>query len=243
MRDTDFDAKNCEMITRMAATPELLDVSRQWIRTTYAHEYSYHFEWMGMPIIQYPQDMVALQELIWKLRPDVVVETGIARGGSLVFYASMLQLVGGGKVIGVDIDIRPHNREAIEAHPMAPHIALIEGSSIDRATVDEVEKRVVDAQRVLVVLDSHHTHDHVMAELEMYSPMVTPDSYLVVFDTIVDELPPEASSHRDWAPGNSPGSAVEAFLQASNEFEVDAAITDKLLITAARGGYLRRRLG
>ena len=160
MRDPEFDARNEEMVAKMAVAPEPLDVSQEWIRTTYPYEYSDHFEWMGMPVIQYPQDIVALQELLWTVRPDAVVETGIARGGSLVFYASMMQLMGGGKVIGVDIDIRAHNRAAIEAHPMAPHIELIEGSSVEQSTVDRVHAHLGEGDTVLVVLDSHHTHDH-----------------------------------------------------------------------------------
>lgn len=241
MRDLEFDTRNREMVDKMAASGTALDVSQEWMRATYAYEYSYHFEWMGMPIIQYPQDVVALHELIWSVKPTVIVETGIARGGSLVFYASMLQLVGGGSVIGVDIDIRAHNRAALEAHPMFDHITLIEGSSIEGGTVDQIRARIGVNDRVMVVLDSHHTHDHVLAELDLYAPLVSPGSYLVVFDTIVDELPSEASSHRDWGPGNSPLTAVEAFLEANPDFGVDEQITDKLLITAARGGYLRRR--
>lgn len=241
MRDPEFDARNLRMIERMSADERVADASREWIHATYPHEYSYHFEWMGMPIIQYPQDVVAMQEIIWTVRPSVVVETGIARGGSLIYYASLLQLFGGGRVVGVDIDIRPHNRAAIEAHEMSPHISLIEGSSIDPATVDAVRTAIGGDGPVMVVLDSHHTHDHVLAEARAYGPMVSPGSYMVVFDTIVDELPSEASDHRPWAPGDSPGSAVTEFVGESEEFEVDAAITDKLLLTAGRGGYLRRR--
>lgn len=240
MRDSEFDARNKEMVARMAASPDVLEASQQWLRTTYAHEYSHHFEWMGLPIIQYPQDVVALQEIIWRVKPSVIVETGIARGGSLVFHASMLQLTGGGRVIGIDIDIREHNRAVIEAHPMAPRITLIEGSSVDDATVERVRAEIGGDGPVLVVLDSHHTHAHVLAETRLYGPMVTPGSYMVVFDTIVDELPAEASSHRDWAPGNSPLSAVHAFLAETSTFAVDDSVTDRLMITAARGGYLRR---
>jgi len=241
LRDPEFDARNREMVASMARTPEVAAASKRWIEATYEHEYSYHFEWMGVPIIQYPQDMVALQEIIWATAPSVIVETGIARGGSLVFYASLLQMIGGGAVVGVDIDIRPHNRAAIEAHQMAPYITLIEGSSIEGSTVEQVHEAIDGRGPVLVVLDSHHTHEHVLEEARAYGPMVSPGSYMVVFDTIVDELPAEASAHRPWAPGDSPASAVRAYLEDNSDFEVDEFIHDKLLLTAARGGYLRRR--
>ena len=241
MRDPGFDARNVEMIEAMRHDPSVLAASQSWVRATYAHEYSYHFEWMGLPIIQYPQDMVAVQELIWQTKPQVIVETGIARGGSLAFYASLLQLIGsGGRVIGIDIDIRPHNRAAIEAHPTFDHITLIEGSSIDQETVYLVVSDVGDAGPVMVVLDSNHTHDHVLAELQAYAPMVSKGCYLVVFDTIVEELPAEASDHRPWAPGDNPLTAVRAFMDTTDGFVADETVCGKLGITAARHGFLRR---
>lgn len=170
----------------------------------------------------------------------MIVETGIARGGSLVFYASMLQMTGGGRVVGVDIDIRAHNRAAIEAHSMFEHIELVEGSSVDPAIVDTVENLVGDDGPVMVVLDSNHTHDHVLEELRLYAPLVSQGCYLVVFDTIVEELPESAFVDRPWGHGNSPLSALETYLEETNAFEVDEAICAKLGITAARRGYLRR---
>ncbi len=241
MRDTEFDTRNEEMVERLRRDEDVLDASTAWIQATYPFEYSYHFEWMGLPIIQYPQDMVAVQELVWRTRPKVIVETGIARGGSLVFYASLLKLLGeGGHVVGIDIDIRPHNRAAIEAHPMFDAITLIEGSSVESDTVARVCAAAGDEGPVMVILDSNHTHDHVLAELEAYAPMVTAGAHLVVFDTIVEELPAEASSHRPWGPGDNPLTAVQSFLEARDDFAVDQTICGKLGITAARGGYLVR---
>ncbi len=241
MRDTEFDTRNEEMVERLRRDEDVLDASTAWIQATYPFEYSYHFEWMGLPIIQYPQDMVAVQELVWRTRPKVIVETGIARGGSLVFYASLLKLLGeGGHVVGIDIDIRPHNRAAIEAHPMFDAITLIEGSSVESDTVARACAAAGDEGPVMVILDSNHTHDHVLAELEAYAPMVTAGAHLVVFDTIVEELPAEASSHRPWGPGDNPLTAVQSFLEAHDDFAVDQTICGKLGITAARGGYLVR---
>jgi cephalosporin hydroxylase len=181
-----------------------------------------------------------MQELIWESKPDLIIETGIARGGSLVFYASMLQLLGGqGRVIGVDIDIRPHNRVAIEGHPMAGRIEMVEGSSVAPDVVEQVTRAAAGRENVLVVLDSHHTHDHVLRELEAYSPLVKPGGYLVVFDTVIEDMPAGSFPDRPWDKGNNPGTAVRAFLTRNDRFEVDRSIDDKLLVSVAPGGYLR----
>ncbi|MFW9081027.1 cephalosporin hydroxylase family protein [Pseudomonas sp. P2757] len=213
--------------------------SLAWVGTTAKHKYTYNFSWMGRPIIQFPQDMVAMQEIIWNLRPDIIVETGIAHGGSLVFYASMLELVGHGEVLGVDIDIRQHNREAIEAHPMSKRISMIQGSSIDTAIVDQVRARI-EGKKVLVVLDSNHTHEHVLEELRLYAPMVSVGSYCVVMDTVVEDMPADAFPDRPWGKGDNPKTAVWAYLKENTAFEIDQAIHSKLLITVAPDGYLRR---
>ncbi|EPJ86267.1 MAG: cephalosporin hydroxylase family protein [Pseudomonas sp.] len=213
--------------------------SLDWVGTTARHKYTYNFSWMGRPIIQFPQDMVAMQEIIWDLRPDVIVETGIAHGGSLVFYASMLQLIGHGDVLGVDIDIRQHNREAIEAHPMSHRIQMIQGSSIDPAIVEQVKQRIA-GKKVLVVLDSNHTHEHVLQELRLYAPLVSVGSYCVVMDTVVEDMPEDAFPDRPWGKGDNPKTAVWAYLKENQDFEIDAAIHSKLLITVAPDGYLRR---
>lgn len=219
-------------------------------------KYSYNFSWLGRPIIQYPQDMVALQEIIWKVKPDLIIETGIAHGGSLIMSASMLALldycdaVSNGtvldpksskrRVLGLDIDIRAHNREAIEAHPMAHKIDMIQGSSIEPQVILEVHKRAQGYDRILVCLDSNHTHEHVLAELEAYAPLVSAGSYCCVFDTIVEDLPEEMFPDRPWGPGDNPKTAVWEYLKTHPEFEIDKNIQNKLLITVAPDGYLKR---
>jgi len=208
--------------------------------------YSYNFEWLGRPIIQYPQDIVAMQELIFRIKPSLIVETGIAHGGSLIFSASMLELVAlcGGpadaRVLGIDIDIRAHNREAIEAHPMMRRITMLEGSSLDPAIVAAVTQAARGAERVLVCLDSNHTHAHVLAELEAYAPLVTPGSYCVVFDTIIERFPAETYPDRPWGPGDNAMTAVDAYLADHPEFEIDREMDAKLMISVAPRGYLRR---
>jgi cephalosporin hydroxylase len=235
-----FKSEVEDNIRALEADKDVQALSRIWMREVGRYKYTYNFTWLGRPVIQYPQDMFALQDIIWNTRPEVIVETGIAHGGSLIFHASMLELIGcGGKVVGVDIDIRAHNRKAIEEHPMARRIELIQGSSIDPETVRAVRERVGDARRVLVILDSNHTHDHVLAELEMYSPLVQAGSYLIVYDTLVEDLPPEFSTDRPWGPGNNPKTAVHAFLQSTDRFEIDERIEAQILITVAPHGYLR----
>jgi len=235
-----FHDRNRLMTAGMAADATLRELTREWFVRSSRHEYPYHFTWMGLPIIQFPQDVVAMQEIIWRVKPDVIIETGVARGGSMVFYASMLELVGGeGRVIGIDVDIRAHNRAAIEGAPFFKRMMLIEGSSIDPGVVSQVRAAVRDATRVLVCLDSSHTHAHVLAELDAYSPLVTRDSYLVVFDTSIELLPPDVLGDRPWTPGNSPATAVSAFLARNDRFVIDAEVEQKLLITEAPGGYLK----
>jgi len=223
-----------------------------------ARKYSYHFEWLGRPIIQYPQDIIAMQEIIWQVKPDLVIETGIAHGGSLIFSASMLALLdmceaiergesieptnSRRKVLGIDIDIRAHNRAAIEAHPLACRIEMIEGSSVDPAVVRQVTEIAKGYGRILVCLDSNHTHDHVLAELEAYAPLVTPGSYCVVFDTVIEDMPKELFPDRPWGPGNNPKTALREYLETHPEFEIDTDIQHKLLITVAPDGYLKRRV-
>ena len=240
MKDSEFEARNHEMIAKMGTDPQLSELARNFLAQSVRHEYSYHFRWMGRPIIQYPQDVVAMQELIWDVKPDVIVETGIARGGSLIFYASMLHLLDrGGLVLGIDVDIRAHNRAEIEAHPMARYIQMIEGSSTAPETIAEVKKRVAGKQRVLVVLDSMHTHQHVLDELRLYSPLVTKGSYCVVFDTCIEQLPQSLYPDRPWKHGDNAWTAVQEFLKTNKRFEIDRAIQDKLQITVAPDGYLK----
>ena len=203
-------------------------------------QYSYNFSWMGRPIIQYPQDMIAMQEIIWSIKPDLIIETGIAHGGSLIYYASILELIGKGEVLGIDIDIREHNRVEIEKHPMFKRIKMIQGSSVATETFEEVKSHVKGKQVVLVCLDSNHTHDHVLQELELYSWLVTKGSYLAVFDTIVEDLPDNYLPGRAWSRGNNPKTAIYEFLKSNKNFQIDTAIDKKLLISVAPDGYLKR---
>lgn len=224
----------------MSEAEDIRALSLSWMVQTARYKYTYGFEWLGRPVIQFPQDLMAMQEIIWRTKPDLIVETGIAHGGSLVFYASMLQLLGGDRrVVGIDVEIRPHNRSAIEAHPMASRITMVEGSSTDERTVAEVGRFAEGRSTVLVALDSNHTHDHVLAELRLYSPLVTAGSYLVVFDTIVEDMPEDFFPDRPWSVGNNPKTAVRAFLAETDRFEVDVELERKLLISVAPEGYLR----
>jgi len=209
-------------------------------------KYSYNFSWLGRPIIQYPQDMIAMQELIWSVQPDLIIETGIAHGGSLIFSAAMLELnaaCGGpqdAQVLGIDIDIREHNRTAIEAHPMYKRISMIEGSSIDPKIISEVKAFAENSQRILVCLDSNHTHEHALAELEAYASLTSVGSYCVVFDTIIEDLPEDMYPDRPWGPGDNPKTAVHEYLSNHPEFIIRKDIDNKLLISVAPDGYLQR---
>ncbi len=217
-----------------------------WMDLANRRNYSYHFEWLGRPIIQYPQDIVAMQELIWEVQPDLIVETGIAHGGSLIFSASMLEVnaaCGGpaeARVVGVDIDIRAHNRAALEAHPLARRITTIQGSSVAADVVAQVVALAAGKQRVLVSLDSNHTHAHVLAELEAYAPLTSVGSFCIVFDTVIDDMASTMFPDRPWGPGDNPKTALFEYLRRHPEFEIQKAIDHKLLISVAPDGYLKR---
>lgn len=233
----------------------LKQLAGQFLVESAKENYSYNFEWLSRPVIQYPQDIVATQEIIWKVKPDLIIETGIAHGGSLVLSASILALLDYSdalasgqkldpqkpkrKVIGVDIDIRAHNREALDNHPMRNRMFLIEGSSISSDIVDQVHSLAKGYKRVMVFLDSNHTHEHVFAELQAYAPLVSSGSYCVVFDTVIDDLP--SPPDRSWGPGNSPKSALKRYIETDNSFEIDKAIENKILITVAPDGYLLKK--
>ena len=248
-----------EVVTRLAANsvnPELVRAGQDFMRASTIPKYSYNYFWLGRPIIQYPQDIVAMQELIWQVKPDLIIETGIAHGGSLIFSASMLALLDycdaieqgvvldpqspRRRVLGLDIDIRAHNRAAIEAHPLAQRIDMIQCSSIDPVNVTHVHAIAKDYPRVLVCLDSNHTHAHVLAELEAYAPLVTPGRDCVVFDTIIEDLPADLFPDRPWGPGDNPKTAVHQYLKTHPEFAIDQQIDHKLLISVAPDGYLKR---
>ena len=243
---TNFEREVADRIAANGADRPLQAAAHEFMTASIAARYSYNFSWLGRPIIQYPQDIVAMQALIWSLQPEVIVETGIAHGGSLIFSASMLELnaaCGGpqdARVVGVDIDIRPHNRRAIEAHPMMRRITMIEGSSVAPDIVAAVRSHIAGKKSVLVCLDSNHTHAHVLAELEAYAPMTTVGSYCVVFDTIVEDLPKALSGDRPWGPGDNPKTAARQFLAGHPEFEVDRGIDHQVLIGVAPEGYLKR---
>ena len=243
---TPFEREVAERLDANGNNVPLRAAAHEFLAATVEPKYSYNFSWLGRPIIQYPQDIVAMQEILWSVQPDLVVETGIAHGGSLIFSASMLELnaVCGGpadaRVVGVDIDIRAHNRKAVEAHPMARRITMLEGSSIAPEIVGQVRALAAGRKTVLVCLDSNHTHAHVLAELEAYASLTTPGSYCVVFDTLVDDMPKSFYPDRPWGPGDNPKSAVRAFLASHPEFESDRSIDHKLLVSVAPEGYLRR---
>lgn len=240
MDPTMFQNECNERIENYVHDLKLQQSSKSFIENSIRTKYSYNFSWMGRPIIQYPQDIIAMQEIIWHVKPDLIIETGIAHGGSLIFYASMLELLGGeGKVLGIDIDIREHNRLEIEKHPMFKRITIIEGSSTDETVVEKVRSFAQGKKRVLVCLDSLHTHEHVLRELKAYSPLVTPGSYCVVFDTIIEDIPDEYIPDRPWGKGNNPKTAVWEFLKNNDWFVIDKKIENKLLITVAPDGYLK----
>lgn len=225
----------------MSTDPDdFAELSRRWLAASVRQRYSYGFTWLGRPVIQYPQDLLALQELVFRVRPRLVLETGIAHGGSLVFQASLLELLGDeGRVLGIDIDIRAHNRAALDAHPLRKRIDLLEGSSIDPQVAAQVHAHAAGRAPVLVVLDSMHTEAHVLAELRLYSPLVGPGSYVVVLDTVIEDLPDDLYPDRPWSRGNNPKTAVHAFLRENARFEIDHELEGRLGITTAPDGFLR----
>lgn len=253
---SEFEQEVTERIAAISADGQLREAGRAFMRASTLPKYSYNFSWQGRPIIQYPQDMIAMQELIWEIRPDLIIETGIAHGGSLIFSASMLALLdtcdaiesgatldpakSNRRVLGIDIDIRAHNRTAIEAHPMASRIQMIQGSSTAPEVIAQVTAVAASYSRVLVCLDSNHTHDHVRDELEAFAPLTSVGSYCVVFDTVIEDLPEGMFPDRDWGPGNNPKTAVRDYLLNHPEFEIDKQLDYKLLISVAPDGYLKR---
>jgi len=241
-----FDEEVEERVADNGRNEALRSAAAAFMRESIRPKYSYNFSWLGRPIIQYPQDIVAMQELIWALQPDLIIETGIAHGGSLILWSSLLELnaaCGGpsdARVVGIDIDIRAHNRTAIEAHPMVNRITMIEGSSVDPVVLAQVQGAATGRKRVLVCLDSNHTNAHVLAELESYAPFTSVGSYCVVFDTVIEDLPEGTFPDRPWGPGDNPKTAVHAYLRSHPEFEIDHRIDNKLLVSAAPSGYLKR---
>lgn len=230
---------------------ELAQISKRWLDQSSKHKYSYHFSWLGRPIIQLPQDILALQEIIWSTKPDIIVETGIAHGGSLCLSASMLALLDiedsktsspniKRQVIGVDIDIREHNRKAIEDHPLSNNITMIEGSSIDRSIFERISELIPPGSKILVILDSNHTESHVLEELRLYGSLVTKNSYCIVCDTIVADMDDDFYQNRPWGIDNNPKGAVEKFLKETSDFIIDQEIDNKLLLSMFPRGYLKK---
>ena len=238
----EFEAERRRNSLAMGADEALFERARDCVMDADRYGYTYLWSWMGTPIIQMPADIVATQEVIWMTRPDVVIETGVARGGSVIFYASMLALIGKGKVIGVDIDIRAHNRDTIENHPMASRITLIEGSSIDPETIARVKAEIPGGASVMLVLDSDHSKAHVLAELRALSPLVSKGQFLIVADTILGRLrrdqTPKARSHF-WPPGDEPLAGLNEFLKENDRFAPDEEINGKMILSSSPGGYLR----
>lgn len=227
-------------VDRLTVDADLHAAARAWLSELTRRRYVYNFTWLGRPVIQLPQDLLAVQEIIWRVKPDLIVETGVAHGGSLIHSASVLEMLGGDRlVVGVDVDIRAHNRREIEAHPLAPRIRLIEGSSTDTAVAAAVRDFARGQRAVMVMLDSDHTHAHVLRELELYAPLVTRGSYLIVFDTLIEDLPDDLFPGRPWGKGNNPKTAVQEFLKTTPRFAIDDGIPGKLLLTCAPEGYLR----
>lgn len=253
---TDFKAEIRGRVAANAANAPLKEAALTFLRASTGPQYSYNFHWMDRPIIQYPQDMVAMQELIWEVKPDLIIETGIAHGGSLILSASILALLdmceaieagrtiapekSRRKVLGIDIDIRAHNRAAIDAHPMRSRIEMFQGSSIDEGIAAQVHEFAKDYQRVLVCLDSNHTHEHVRAELDHYAHLTSVGSYCVVFDTLIEDMGADAYPDRPWGPGDNPKTAVRDFVKSNPGYVVDQAISDRLLISVADGGFIKR---
>ncbi len=252
-----FENEVAENIVRLGDDLTLPLESLAWmLRVGIVGSYTYNFSWLGRPIIQYPQDIVSMQELIWKIKPDLIIETGIAHGGSLIMSASMLAMLdmceaiesgeaidpklSKRKVLGIDIDIREHNRQAIDAHPFSTRIEMIQGSSISPEVIEQVKSIAKDYETILICLDSNHTHNHVLAELEAYAPLTSIGSYCVVFDTIVEDMPKDMFPDRPWGPDDNPKTAVWKYLETHPEFEIDKSIQHKLLITVAPDGFLKR---
>ena len=238
----DIHFKECtERIFSYQENERLQEVAKTFMNVTVEAKYSYNFTWLGRPIIQYPQDIIAMQEIIWRVKPDLIIETGIAHGGSLIFSASMLELLGGtGRVLGIDVDIRPHNYEAIITHAMYNRIILLEGDSTSEKIFEKVCDIAKQYKTILAFLDSNHTHQHVLKELELYASLVSVGSYCVVFDTVIEEMPRGSFPDRPWEKGNNPKTAVWEFLKSHEEFEIDHEIEGKLVVTGAPDGYLKR---
>jgi cephalosporin hydroxylase len=239
-----FIREDLEKSKRKAAAEQSQDAalrktSLDFIVDSDKHGYGYQWTWLGLPFIQMPQDMVVTQEVIWETKPDVIIETGIAWGGSVVFYASLLQLLGKGEVVAVDLNLYDHVRDQIMSYPFSNRIHLYKGSSTDTAIVDKIKPHIKAGQKVMVCLDSNHTHQHVLDELRLYAPLVSKGQYLIVSDTVVEDIPPQEHRPRPWGPGDNPKTALRQYMKENDRFEIDQYVNDKLLLTYTPDGYCR----
>ena len=242
-KDLKFEKRNKRFVDSMSKDPIVKKLSDKWLIACHKYEYSYHFTWLGLPIIQYPQDIIAIQEIIWKVKPDLVIETGIARGGSLLLSASILELIGHGTVLGIDVDIREFNKKNIKKSHLIKRISMIQGSSTDKKVVNQVKKFAKGKKRILIFLDSAHNFKHVLEELKSYSSLVKRGSYIVVFDTVIENFPTnwfkKNGTDRSLNKTNNPKTAVHEFLKLNNRFKIDKEFQRKLLITSAPDGFLK----
>ncbi len=238
----EFKLERLKRVNSYMKDQKFVDLTRKWEEEAFKKGYVYNFEWLGRPVIQYPQDIIIVQEVINEVNPDIIIEIGVAHGGSIIFSASILELLGkkDSFVLGIDVDIREHNKKEIEKSPMFKRIKLVEGSSIDQKTVDQIEKYIDADKRVMVILDSMHTHEHVLKELNIYSKYVSKNSYIIVQDTHIEDLPDEFWDNRPWSHGNSPKTAVFEFIEKNANYEVDNYYEDKAMITCAKSGFLKR---
>lgn len=234
-----FEAQMRRQAADMGQDAALLRLTANVYEASDRYGFPYFWRWLGLPVIQTPDDIVVMQEIIWETRPQVVIETGFARGGSAILYSSILELIGEGRIVSVDIDVREHNRRAVEEHPFGGRVDFVDGSSTAPDTMDRVRALIPSGARVMAVLDSNHTHKHVLEELRLYGPLVTEGQFLVVSDTVVEDIPPQTHRPREWGPGNNPKTALQEYLRESDRFEPDPWANSKLLITSSRGGYLR----
>jgi cephalosporin hydroxylase len=235
-----FERAKATNAERQSADDGLRRLALQIITDSDRFAYGYSWTWLGLPLLQMPEDMIAVQEVIWETRPDVIIETGIAWGGSVLFYASLLQLLGKGKVIAIDLNLMDHVRDKIMSYPFSDRIRLFNGSSIDPAVVAQVKAEIPPGASVMLSLDSNHTHEHVLTELRTYGPMVTKGQFAVVCDTVVEDIPTQTHRPRPWGPGNNPKTALDEYLSETDGFVVDPRLAAKQLLTYHPGGYLRR---
>lgn len=238
-----FNIRNKKFIEKMSKDKSLKKLSKKWFIDSNRYEYGKHFSWLGRPIIQFPHDIIGFQEIIWKIKPDLIIETGVARGGSLIFLASILELIGKGNVLGIEIKLRHHNETAIKKHPMYKRIKILKGSSTDPKNLEKVKKIAKNNKKILVILDSDHTKKHVLEELNLYSQFVSKNSYIIVCDTIIQDFPKNWFSNngidRPWNKLNNPKTAVWEFLKQNDRFKIDKFIENKLLVTTSPDGFLK----